>query len=407
MTEQPTAGRVVDVVVTYDGEPLGGTGPFTVESRWWSDVREVAARLEALLGVPVAVLRLVGVDGGEGGRDGVVTYHAEALRRPRGAVLRGLPARSGAGALLGPAALRADWATAPGLREALAWADGVLGGGRAEQIRTWNLSGLFRIEADDGRTVWLKTTSPRFNACEATVIRLFAAGDRAFVPEVVAADSPRRRLLLGHVDGRDCWRAAPEVAADAVRRLAAAQAAIASATAPAGLRDLTPRTLAGRVRRLIDGEAGRDLTPRELPRVRRLAARLPALVAELEACGLPHTVVHGDFHPGNWRRDGRRIVMVDFADSHFGHPVLDGLRPRGFLDDRSWEHAADAWVRTWSELVPGSDPRRALTVGEPLAHLMYAVRYQEFLDNIESSERVYHEGDPAVEIRAALACAER
>lgn len=58
-------------------------------------------------------------------------------------------------------------------------------------------------------------------------------------------------------------------------------------------------------------------------------------------------------------------------------------------------------------MLPAADPRRALTVGEPLAHLLYAVRYQEFLDNTEPSERVYHEGDPAAEIRAALSCAER
>jgi len=30
------------------------------------------------------------------------------------------------------------------------------------------------------------------------------------------------------------------------------------------------------------------------------------------------------------------------------------------------------------------------------------VRYQEFLDNIEPSERVYHLGDPAAVIRHAL-----
>jgi hypothetical protein len=30
------------------------------------------------------------------------------------------------------------------------------------------------------------------------------------------------------------------------------------------------------------------------------------------------------------------------------------------------------------------------------------VRYQEFLDNIEPSERVYHQGDPAAAIRHAL-----
>ncbi|MFD3456725.1 phosphotransferase family protein [Streptomyces sp. NPDC058691] len=403
MTEQQATGRTVDVVVTYDGERLGGTGPFPVVTRWWSDVTEIVAHLEALLGVPVVVLRLLRAHGGDGGRDGSVTYHAEALRRPRDGALREDAAGAGTDGLLGPAALRVDWATPEGLWSALTWAFGELGGGTAEQVRTWNLSGVFRMTPEDGRTVWLKTTSPRFNACEATVIRLFAAGDREFVPDVVAADTPRRRVLLGHVEGVNCYRAEPDVASAAVRRLAAAQAAIASATAPQGLRDLTPGTLIDRLPGLLDGEAGRDLTPAERAGARRLIARLPALIAELDACGLPHTVVHGDFHPGNWRSDGRRIVMIDFADSHFGHPVLDGLRPRDFLDDRSWEHAADAWVEAWSALVPGSDPRRALTVGAPLAHLLYAVRYQEFLDNIEPSERAYHEGDPAGEIRAALA----
>ncbi|MFF3558574.1 phosphotransferase [Streptomyces sp. NPDC002574] len=403
MTEQRATGRTVDVVVTYDGERLGGTGPFPVVTRWWSDVTEVVAHLEALLGVPVVVLRLLRTHGGEGGRDGSVTYHAEALRRPRDGALREDAAGPDVDGLLGPADLRADWATTTGLWSGLTWAFDALGGGTAEQVRTWNLSGLFRMTPKDGRTVWLKTTNPRFNACEATAIGLFAAGDRAFVPDVVAADTPQRRVLLGHVDGKDCYGAAPDVAGAAVRRLAAAQAAIASTTPPPGLPDRTPATLPGLLDRLLDGEAGRDLAPQEAAAARRLTARLPALIAELDACGLPHTVVHGDFHPGNWRSDGRRIVMMDFADSHFGHPVLDGLRPRDFLDDRSWRQAADAWVQAWSRLVPGSDPRRALAVGAPLARLLYAVRYQEFLDNIERSERVYHAGGPAAEIRAALA----
>lgn len=117
--------------------------------------------------------------------------------------------------------------------------------------------------------------------------------------------------------------------------------------------------------------------------------------------------MHGDFHPGDWRWDGRRVVMVDFADSHYGHPVLDGLRPREFLDEPGRHAAAETWVRTWSALRPASDLRWALTVGEPLAHLLHAVRHQEFLDNIEPSERVHHAGDPAAEIRAAPACAAR
>ncbi|MDH6628578.1 pimeloyl-ACP methyl ester carboxylesterase [Streptomyces sp. LBL] len=52
------------------------------------------------------------------------------------------------------------------------------------------------------------------------------------------------------------------------------------------------------------------------------------------------------------------------------------------------------------------DPARALGVTEPLAHLVYAVRYQEFLDGIEPFERPYREGDPAMVIRGAVRCGE-
>lgn len=51
----------------------------------------------------------------------------------------------------------------------------------------------------------------------------------------------------------------------------------------------------------------------------------------------------------------------------------------------------------WLKAIP------PFAAAEPLAHLAYAVRYQEFLDNIEPSERVYHLGDPAAVIRHALA----
>jgi aminoglycoside phosphotransferase (APT) family kinase protein len=125
----------------------------------------------------------------------------------------------------------------------------------------------------------------------------------------------------------------------------------------------------------------------------------------LADCGLPDTVVHGDFHPGNWRCGDGSPVILDFADAHLGNPVLDGLRSIDYLPPDRRREAADAWIAAWSAAVPRSRPAEALLIAEPLAHLAYAVRYQEFLDNIEPSERVYHLGDPAGMIREALACA--
>ena len=62
----------------------------------------------------------------------------------------------------------------------------------------------------------------------------------------------------------------------------------------------------------------------------------------LDECGLPDTSVHGDFHPGNWRSDGGRPAIVDWADAHLGNPVLDGLRACDFLPGRREATAARA-----------------------------------------------------------------
>lgn len=398
-------------MVTAGDECLGTFGPFPLESPWWAEAGPVAAHLTAALGVPVMVLRLTGVTGGEGGRGGHVTYHAEAFDRPRPGLLG--PPPSDLGDLLDPVPRRSGWATAAGLRAALDWAREELRAagrpvsGDVEQVKTWNLSGLFRIPTSAG-PVWLKAT-PGFATWEAAAVEAFAQVDPEIVPDVLAADAPRGWTLLGHVPGEDCWEAPDDLVRAMVGRWAAAQAALARRLdgPPDGLPERTPRVLAGLVRDLLGRRDELGLTAAELAAAHRLADGLPALAAALEECGLPDTVVHADFHSGNWRSDGRRTVAVDFADSHFGHPVLDALRIRDFRPGRPRTGAADAWIAAWSELVPGSDPGRALALAEPLGHLMYAVRYQEFLDGIETSERIYHEGDPAGEIRAALDAAAR
>ncbi|MGW6918377.1 phosphotransferase [Kitasatospora sp. NPDC054939] len=403
-------GRTVTVHLTHRGDYLGTVGPFEVDEGWWSSVGPVVQHTTAEVGVPVAVSRLAAAEGGDGGSGGHVTYHAEALRQPADRTPRRPDAA--VAALLGPAERRSGWATPEGLRAALDWAEAALAAvgrpavGDVRQVRTWNLSGLFRYATGQG-DAWLKATNPAFNAAEADAIALLAGADVALAPTVLAADSERGLLLLDHIPGDDCWGPSAETVADVVPRLVAAQAALAADGRAAGarLRRRTLSDLVAQVGALLDGEAGTELTPAELADARALADRLPALVAELDACGLPDTLVHGDLHPGNWRSDGRSAVVVDYADSYYGHPVFDGLRPRDYVSDACWEQFAGLWVAAWAEHVPGSDPARALALAQPLYHLAFAVRYQEFLDHIEISERPYHEGDPAREIRAALACA--
>ncbi|WP_328498293.1 aminoglycoside phosphotransferase family protein [Streptomyces sp. NBC_00414] len=390
--------RTFSAWVTSGEDFLGVAGPFAVDVPRWPEVEPVVLRLQRALNVRVLVLRLLSVDGGEGGRDGHVTYHVEALERPH--VLLQLPADPGL--LEGEQALRAPWADIDGLRELLDWSTRTLAAagrpvtGPVEQLRTWNLAGLFRLPTDRG-AVWLKAT-PGFAADEAEVIAAFARVDPGLVPTVVG--SAEGRFLMEHIPGEDCWRASARTAASGVRRFVAAQAVLAERPLerPSSVPDRRVSVLAERVRELLDGPVRAELTAQEVGLARKLADRRPLL----EECGLPDTVVHGDFHPGNWRADGGPPVVVDFADAHWGNPVLDALRLCSFLPEPVRASAARAWADAWREQVPGSDPVRALAVAEPLAPLAFAVRYQEFLDGVEPSERVYHQGDPAAAIREAV-----
>ena len=121
-------------------------------------------------------------------------------------------------------------------------------------------------------------------------------------------------------------------------------------------------------------------------------------LAAVDRCGLADTLVHGDFHPGNFRGsrdDASSLVLLDWGDSCVGHPLLDEA---AFLDRiptvsvpvvRKPRHAE------WRRAVPGSDPARAAVLLSPVAAARQAVIYQEFLDAIEPSERPYHRQDPA------------
>lgn len=61
------------------------------------------------------------------------------------------------------------------------------------------------------------------------------------------------------------------------------------------------------------------------------------------------------------------------------------------------------WLAAWAEAVPASEPFRAWPLARPLAVLRLALVYQTFLDNIEETERVYHEGDVEQALQQASA----
>jgi Ser/Thr protein kinase RdoA (MazF antagonist) len=159
----------------------------------------------------------------------------------------------------------------------------------------------------------------------------------------------------------------------------------------------------GRGRRLRP-ETRAALSASERAALDRLTAELPRRLDAVAECGLPTTLVHGDLHPGNWRRHGDQLTLLDWGDVGVGTPVLDVRAFVERLDGPALRaRVRDRWADAWRRRVPGSDPARAVALVAPVAQLAAAAAYQRFLDSIEVTERVYHADDPVHRLREAIA----
>lgn len=392
--------RRVRAIVSVGDQVLGAAPVFTVDSPWWPDVELVTQRLDAMLGVPTAVLRLVDVAGGQPPRGGQVTYHVEASAAP----VMPVTLDDVDPGVLRPEPLRAAWAERGGPAAILAWADAELARrgrprtGPPVQVKTWNLSCVHRLPTARG-PVWSKVVGA-FQRCESVPVGAVAGVDPTLVPVVVAADASSNRTLLDHVPGVDLWQAGEHTVRTTVTRWVAAQAMLAAV--PVAVPDLRLETLADRVAPVLDRVAD-QLAFAERGAVATLLVGLPRRIAAIREAGVPDTLVHGDFHPGNWRAvDGGPARVVDWADSYLGHPAADLLRLRRYLPDERRAAADSAWTEAWRTAVPGSDPATVIPLFAPLVHLHGAYVYQRFLDHIEPAEQPYHRDDPAAELRAAL-----
>ncbi|MFI5695616.1 aminoglycoside phosphotransferase family protein [Kribbella sp. NPDC051586] len=382
--------KTVEALVSVGARYVGRAPAFEVEPAWWSEVEAITRHLDQLLGVRTFVLRLVRADEAVIGRGGRVVYHVEALDEPRPGVLDESPLPEW-DSIVAAHPLRSTWAEVGGPSRLIEWARDVVGPLDAIQVKTWNLSCLIRFPG-----AWAKATS-RFCSIDADIIEHIRRYDETLAPAVLATSCENRWSLLAHAPGTDCWEPDRPSVESVVSRWVAVQASLPVDDLDAP--QLLPHALADEIAPLIPRVA---LSDDEVSGLLRLVDRLPAIVGELDSAGLPTTLVHGDFHPGNWRSDGTHRVIVDWADTFVGHPATDIRRLHDFLPPEKRDHAAEVWTAAWRRAVPGCDPMRALAPMSVLGPLTYALMYQRFLDNIEPGERIYHQDDPAICLRSAL-----
>jgi hypothetical protein len=383
--------RIVELVlVTPGGHLLGSLPPFAVPTPWWPEASPIVATARELHGIEVVVLRMLRAEQ-DSPPGGLVTYLAQVTDpAPRDLALQPWPSP------LDDHPLRMPWARPGGPDADLAWADALLAeeglrrNGRAEQVRTWNLSSLWRLPADGG-DVWLKHVPPFF-AHEARIIDRLA--DPA-VPALIAADAGR--TLMREIPGEDQYDAGLPVLSRAVSILVALQHRMAGRVdelLALGLPDWRGPALSGLIAAVVE-QVSNELSHDDRTTLHALVSGLPERFREIDECGIAATLVHGDFSPGNLRGDDRSLVLLDWGDSGIGHPLLDQPAMFSRAPGDAVEPLRVQWTREWNALVPGSDPARAARLLAPIAAARQAVIYRKFLDNIEPSEHPYHRADPS------------
>ena len=191
-------------------------------------------------------------------------------------------------------------------------------------MKTWNLSPLLRLPTGTG-AVWSKSVPP-FMGHEGAILAMVGETFPDLVPPLLAADPATRTVLLDDVPGEDLFDAEIPQLIEMVARLVTLQAGFADRVEEllaARLPDWRATAFARAATELVGRDDVRsELDERTLDALDALVADLPRRLAELEACGLPDTLVHGDFHPGNWRSGRGLPVLIDW-DSGVGHPLFD------------------------------------------------------------------------------------
>ncbi len=150
--------------------------------------------------------------------------------------------------------------------------------------------------------------------------------DPGVVPAVLGA-APHR-VLLADVPGQDQYDARGEVLHIMARMLIDLQASWIDRVPELEALDLLDKRATASVPRIhsVVDRNRHELDENDRRGLDSLVEGLPQRFADLEACGIPGTLVHGDFHPGNIRGMPGHYRILDWGDCGIGHPMLD-LRP--------------------------------------------------------------------------------
>jgi aminoglycoside phosphotransferase (APT) family kinase protein len=260
--------------------------------------------------------------------------------------------------------------------------------GQFRQLTASPTFNLIRFETN-GPALWFKAVGEP-NLHELRIVSTLAALFPSFLPRIIASLPERNAWLMAEAEGTSpdadsnfsTWKTLSARLAD----LQIASLREVPCLISAGCRDTTVSSLFNStdefftiMDKLMEQQVKTPpsiLTSEELLDLKK---RIKEILSSLAACGIPDTLNHLDFNPGNIFVSGERCTFIDWAEAAIGHPFLTfqyllehltRLRP-DHADRR--EELVSAYASMWQHFARSSAVSHSLALAPVVAVFAYAV----------------------------------
>ncbi|HVX38153.1 MAG TPA: hypothetical protein VHB25_01175 [Gemmatimonadaceae bacterium] len=384
----PSADRSC-LLVVRDGERLA-LPTVTIESDWIAaEVGAIQAAVRDGLGVDAVVLREIAGDVDDRAvelerisdapmQSGAALVDVSALDEllldadARAIVQRWKAALPDAGA--------APWMQRGWFAAARAWIDARLaerGAARVGPLRQikggWDESAVFAAATSAGDVYFKAASGPSIEPA----VLAGLSGRRRGAPGILAIEHANTWMLMAAAGGQADAARFP----DALRQFAELQRAEAPHAAEwlaTGAPDRRGAMMRARLPRLLVDvpeqlHRGGLLSAAEATALRGALPHVDALCEQLGACGIPDTLVHDDFQPGNVLGAGGELVFVDWSDVAVAHPFFSAHHFIATAAGSSPEALREAYLEPWTGVVDAAAARAAFDMSAALAPVYRAL----------------------------------
>ena len=287
------------------------------------------------------------------------------------------------------------------VREQLAH-NGVRLTGKLEQLKTWSISCVLRFPTDHG-DYFFKATPQVFQQ-EPFFTAFLAEHFPNEIPQLTAIEPARGWMLMPDFQAQNLENIADiAVWEGAARRYARFQIEALGLTETLlekGCRDRRLDRLGAQFEAVVTDmlqlppDLQTDLTPEELAKLADLVPVMKKQIAELDAFGLPMSIMHGDLNSNNvaLTKVGQ-FIYYDWTDLTVSHPFLDldaflnwGSRFEKEIPD--WQvRVSNAYLEAWTVYLPMDQLIQAFEIAAGLAIMVQALNYYWIFTKIEASGR--------------------